>query len=82
MGLVSGFQSGKTLRAAIEAVVVLAEWVCPAISAFRAVATFISPSWIGWDLTAEQRFPVVRDEGGRGRLSLPAACLTANCKAA
>ena len=41
-GLIFSFQFDKTLRASSEAVLVLADWDCPAVCAFRAVTAYIS----------------------------------------
>ena len=50
----------------------------PAIFAFRPVAAYISAAQcIGWDLTAGHIFLVVTAEGGRGRLRLSEARMTA-----
>ena len=63
-GLIFNFQFGKTLRVSSDAVVVLADWDCPAIWAIRAVITYISAAqWIGWDLTAGPSSPLLRLKG-------------------
>ena len=57
----------------------LADRDCPGICASRAVTTYISAAQrIGWDSTAGHLLPVVTCEGGRGRLPLSTARMTAN----
>ena len=81
-GLIFNFQVGKTLRASIEAVVVLADRVCSETCASRAVTAYISAAQrIGWDLTVGHLFPVVMTEGGRGSPPLSAARMTASLQA-
>ena len=78
-GLISNFQLGETLWASSEGGVVLADRDCPAICALRAVMAYIfAARWIGWGLTTGHLFSVVPAEGGRGRLFLSAAHMTAN----
>ena len=56
----------------------LADRECPPICAFREVTTHISAAQrIGWDLTTKHLFPVLTAQGGRGRLPLSAARMTA-----
>ena len=81
-GLVFTFQFGRTLRASSEAIVVLADRVCPETCASRTVTAYISAAQrIGWDLTVGHLFPVVMTEGGRGSPPLSAARMTASLQA-
>ena len=63
--LIFKFQCGKTLRASIEAVEVLADRDCPALCPFRVVTAYTSAAQrMGWELTAGHLFFVVTS--GRG----------------
>ena len=76
--LMSNFQIGTTFRASSEAVVVLADGVCPETSVSGAVTAYISaPQRIGWNLTVGHIFHVATTGGGRDSRPLFAVRMTA-----
>ena len=81
-GLVFNFQFGKLLRASSQAVVVRQDEDCPETCPIRAMWEYTTAaSEAQWDMSVGHIFPAVKADGGRCRLSVTEAQMTASLQA-